>query len=135
MIEIEINITDLPNRATQSQQSWNYNQANRMTAYLRDGAIITDYIVNSQGQRSHKIDSHSDAQTIYQYGLEDHQRNQRRCLLYLLQQTTAPARTISGWLESRWHSYMLASACRISAQTAMWRWRIITNCSACDCSD
>ncbi len=70
---LEVNATELPNRATQSQQSWNYNQANRMTAYLQDGVISTQYIVNSQGQRSHKIDTASGTQTIYHYGLAGYQ--------------------------------------------------------------
>ncbi len=70
---LEVNATELPNRATQSQQSWNYNQANRMHQYLQGGVISTQYIINSQGQRSHKIDTQTDAQTIYQYGLAGYQ--------------------------------------------------------------
>ena len=69
----EVISTELPNRATQSQQSWIYNQANRMAAYLQDGAITTEYIVNSQGQRSHKINPATVTQTVYHYSLAGYQ--------------------------------------------------------------
>jgi len=83
----EVISTELPNRATQSQQSWTYNQANRMSAYLQDGTTITEYIVNSQGQRSHKIAPATANQTIYHYSLAGY---------HILTETTTDASNTTG---------------------------------------